>query len=57
LYFLIVLQKLSKGIGSFNKEDVRKSLFSQALVTHAYNPSYTGGRDQEDCSLKSAPGK
>jgi hypothetical protein len=21
-------------------------------VAHSYNPSYTGGRDQEDCSLK-----
>jgi hypothetical protein len=27
---------------------------SQALVTHAYNPSYSGGRDQEDQSLKPA---
>jgi hypothetical protein len=23
----------------------------------AYNPSYSGGRDQEDCGLKPAPGK
>jgi hypothetical protein len=22
------------------------------LVAHTYNPSYSGGRDQEDCSLK-----
>jgi hypothetical protein len=21
-------------------------------VAHAYNPSYLGGRDQEDCGLK-----
>jgi hypothetical protein len=28
--------------------------FSQAWVTHAYNPSYSGGRDQEDHGLKSA---
>jgi hypothetical protein len=26
-------------------------------VTHACNPSYSGGRDQEDHSLKPAPGK
>jgi hypothetical protein len=24
------------------------------LVAHAYNPSYSGGRDQEDCSSKPA---
>jgi hypothetical protein len=23
-------------------------------VAHAYNPSYSGGRDQEDCGLKPA---
>jgi hypothetical protein len=23
-------------------------------VAHSYNPSYSGGRDQEDCSLKPA---
>jgi hypothetical protein len=27
---------------------------SQAPGAHAYNPSYSGGRDQEDCGLKSA---
>jgi hypothetical protein len=27
---------------------------SQALVAHTCNPSYSGGRDQEDCGLKSA---
>jgi hypothetical protein len=26
-------------------------------VAHAYNPSYSGGRDQEDHCLKPAPGK
>jgi hypothetical protein len=30
---------------------------SQALVAHAYNPSYSGGRDQEDRGLKPAWGK
>jgi hypothetical protein len=24
----------------------------QALIARAYSPSYSGGRDQEDCSLK-----
>jgi hypothetical protein len=32
-----------------------KMLFSQASEAHAYNPSYLGGRDQEDCGLK--PGR
>jgi hypothetical protein len=27
-------------------------MISQAPVAHACNPSYSGGRDQEDCSLK-----
>jgi hypothetical protein len=27
---------------------------SWALVTHPYNPSHSGGRDQEDCSSKPA---
>jgi hypothetical protein len=26
----------------------------QEPVAHVYNPSYSGGRDQEDCSLKPA---
>jgi hypothetical protein len=29
----------------------------QELVAHAYNPSYSGGGDQEDNGLKPAPGK
>jgi hypothetical protein len=34
-----------------------KQAKSQAPVPHAYNPSYSGSRDQEDCRSKSAPGK
>jgi hypothetical protein len=34
-----------------------KSSISRAPVSHACNPSYAGGRDQEDLSLKPAPGK
>jgi hypothetical protein len=30
---------------------------SWALVHHPCNPSYSGGRDQEDPGSKSAPGK
>jgi hypothetical protein len=31
-----------------------KALWSQAPVAHTCNPSYSGGRDQEDHILKSA---
>jgi hypothetical protein len=31
-----------------------KNKKSQALVPHAYNPRYLGGRNQEDRGLKSA---
>jgi hypothetical protein len=30
---------------------------SPVLVAQAYNPSYSGGRDQEDYGLKPTPGK
>jgi hypothetical protein len=30
---------------------------AQAPVAHAYNPTYSGGRNQEDHILKPAPGK
>jgi hypothetical protein len=33
-------------------QDSEKANFSQALVAHAYNPSYSGGRDQEDHNSK-----
>jgi hypothetical protein len=33
---------------------IQKENMSQALVTHAYNPSNPGGRDQEDHDSKSA---
>jgi hypothetical protein len=29
-------------------------MISQAPAAHACNPSYSGGRDQEDCSWKPA---
>jgi hypothetical protein len=38
-----------------NQENIGKQLEkSQVLVAHACNPSYSGNRDQEDHSLKSA---
>jgi hypothetical protein len=30
---------------------------NQVLLPHAYNCSYSGGRDQEDCGLKTDLGK
>jgi hypothetical protein len=33
---------------------MEKFAFGQAPVAHACNPSYSGGRDQEDCSSKLA---
>jgi hypothetical protein len=35
-------------------EALRRLRKSQALVAHACNPSYSGGRDQEDHSSKLA---
>jgi hypothetical protein len=38
------------------KFDSRSKLrsFESGLMAHACNPSYTGGRDQENCSLRPA---
>jgi hypothetical protein len=33
---------------------VKKISNSQAPKAHTYNPSYSGGRDQEDCGSKPA---
>jgi hypothetical protein len=32
----------------------KKITFSRALVAHAFNPSYSGGKDQEDRGWKPA---
>jgi hypothetical protein len=36
------------------KTNIQELQICQASVAHTYNPSYSGGRDQEDCSLKPA---
>jgi hypothetical protein len=36
---------------------IKKHLWSWVLVAHTYNPSYSGGRDQEDNGLKPAQAK
>jgi hypothetical protein len=36
------------------KQANKQKTLSQALVLHAFNPSYSGGRDQEDHSSKLA---
>jgi hypothetical protein len=33
---------------------IKKQNSNQVQVAHTYNPSYSGGRDKEDCSLKTA---
>jgi hypothetical protein len=37
--------------------DIEKSILSQVPVVHNYNPSYSGGRHQEDRDLKPVSGK
>jgi hypothetical protein len=37
--------------------DIKIKIIGQPLVAHACNPSYSGGRDQEDPGSKPAPGK
>jgi hypothetical protein len=39
---------------SFSPSTVKKKKKSQVQVVHACNPSYSGGRDQEDLSSKPA---
>jgi hypothetical protein len=39
------------------KQELQKKEWSWASVAHTCNPRYSRGRDQEDCSLKPAPGK
>jgi hypothetical protein len=46
----------SKFKASRGKKSVRLYLKNQTKL-HACNSSYSGGRDQEDCGLKSALGK
>jgi hypothetical protein len=39
-----------RTIPNINKNN--KIIWGWELVAHAYNPSYSGGRDQEDCYSK-----
>jgi hypothetical protein len=38
-----------------NKWIIIKKKLSEVPASHACTPGYLGGRDQEDCGLKSAP--
>jgi hypothetical protein len=40
--------------GTFSFQKLLKLMQDWVLVTHACNPSYSGDRDQEDCSSKPA---
>jgi hypothetical protein len=47
--------KLGKSKSNFKKSKYKKkSKYSQLLVAHVCNPSYSGGRDQEDQNWKPA---
>jgi hypothetical protein len=58
LYIQITIKKKSAIMTATPKPlGHNKEAKSPGSVAHAYNPSYSGGRDQEDHSLMSAPGK
>jgi hypothetical protein len=46
-----------RHLGYIVRPDLKNQERSQAQEAHACNPSYSGGRDQEDHHLKPAPGK
>jgi hypothetical protein len=48
---------LNSSSGTFWELIVKWTISSQAPVVHACNPTYSGCRDKEDHSSKSAPGK
>jgi hypothetical protein len=49
-----VIKTESRKISAKLKKETKRS---QAPVAHACNPSYSGGRDQEDRSLKPTQAK
>jgi hypothetical protein len=44
-------------MSDLGKTGKRIAQFSQVLVAHTYNPSYSGGRDQEGLQFEAKPGK
>jgi hypothetical protein len=46
-----------KGLMSAVKVTLKCSVKWPGAVANVCNPSYSGGRDQEDCSLRPSPGK
>jgi hypothetical protein len=48
----IVFKK--RDLTKSNSQDIKRSNFSWVPVAHAYNPSYSEGRDKEDGSSKPA---
>jgi hypothetical protein len=51
----MILLSFKKKKKKLRLTSVRKVINSQALVAHACNPRYSGGRDQEDHDLKPGP--
>jgi hypothetical protein len=50
-------EKFLSSLYRFNLKIATRVHNCWAPVAHAYNPSYSGGRNQEDHSSKPAPGK
>jgi hypothetical protein len=46
---------LESNVENILDVELKTDLLSQTSVVHVYNPSYSGGRDQEDLGSKSAP--
>jgi hypothetical protein len=55
--YILIRNLYSKYTGAqqlTRRKKLIKTWASRAPVAHTYNPSYSGGRDQEDCGLKPA---
>jgi hypothetical protein len=48
----VVAHLLRKQKFQSSTPNANNKIYSQTPVAHTYNPSYSGGRDQEDSSLK-----
>jgi hypothetical protein len=48
------IKKMEKMGERSQQQNYSRKFYSWALVAHTYNPSYSGGRDQEDRGSKPA---
>jgi hypothetical protein len=56
-FLFLLFKALAVYQTSLFYSDYQNTYSARHPVAHAYNPSYFGGRDQEDLGLKPAPGK